>query len=430
MASATQRRVARKKAAQKAVAKRARRRDADPLYDPSAQLSGNQLALASGRLTDLEFKPREQALDEQSKTATTQGTALAARSQDYYRKVAEDAAAAVANQNAIRDRLSGGLAQIGTEAQTRNDTAAKTAADASAADATLRGQGLSGGGDVKTAQELAIQKSLAAAAAGSSRSAGELQSGNYAGLQASIQGSSALRGGEAQTSLLNRLANQQATLRQQKADLSSQRGAAKEKNLLDLRQQGFENAVTVQGLGIKREDLAAQTANQQAQIDAADRKQTAAEKHNAALEAIANRNADTSAGRLATAQEQDAYKRAHHLGPYKLPTTKKGKQPAAVRATKIKGRTQIGQARLAYTRSGGNYDAYLKNAPKDFPLPVLHAGYELAHQGYIGPNTIRGLKALGITVPSAWTRKPKARPGTAGSIASAISGAVSTGIGG
>lgn len=404
MASAAKRRAVRKKTA---VAKRARRRDRNPLYDPGQQLSGNALATAAGQLTDLQFKPQEQALDEQSKTATTQGTALADRSRAYYAGVAKEAAAAVANQQAIRDRLSTGLSAIGDQAQARVGQAQTDAATASSADSALRGQGLSGGGAEKTAAELAAQKASAANAAGQYQAAGALQSGNYAGLQAGIQGSSALKGGEAQTSLLNRLAGIQAGIGQKRADLSSQRGAAKEKNILDLRQQGFENAVTVQGLGIDKAKISSAAQTAAAGQAEADKKQKSVDKHNAALERIAQQNADTTSGRLLTAQQQDAYKRKHHLGPYKpAAAPKKTKQPAAVRTAKIKGRTQIGQARIAFTRSGGDYNKYIQNAPKDFPVPVLHAGFELVKQGFIGPHTVKDLKAIGITVPSSWTKDP------------------------
>jgi hypothetical protein len=59
--------------------KLAKRRDKNPLYNPSVQLSGNNLADAASQLTDLEFKPKESALDTQLKTATTQGAARACR---------------------------------------------------------------------------------------------------------------------------------------------------------------------------------------------------------------------------------------------------------------------------------------------------------------------------------------------------------------
>jgi hypothetical protein len=389
------------KKAATAAQKRARRRDANPLYNPATQLSGNQLALAASRLTDLQFKPQEQALDAQSKAVGAQGTALAGKSQDYYREIAHEAAAAVANQNAIRDRLNTGLAAIGDQAQARTAEAGQAATDAASKDASLRGQGLSGGGDAKLAGEIAAEKANVAQSAGTFRSAGELQSGNYAGLSAASQGSTAARGGEEYTRLLNRVANLQAGVAQKKADLSSQRGAAKEKNVLDLRQQGFENAVTAQGLGIDQAKLDAQINQDAAAAAAAEKKQRSADKLNEARLGIAQQNADTSSAnstetkRHHGAQETAAQKKA------------KKKRTAGARATILKGRSQITQAQTAFSRSGGNYNAYLQGGvKKGFPLPVLHAGYELAHQGYVGPNTVKQLRQLGITVPAQWTVNP------------------------
>jgi hypothetical protein len=75
--------------------------------------------------------------------------------------------------------------------------------------------------------------------------------------------------------------------------------------------------------------------------------------------------------------------------------------------TDYQGRQAILNARQQYKRFGRNYQRYVKDANKhQVPLPIAHAGYELESQGYVGPNTAKQLKDLGVRVPSAWRKKP------------------------
>jgi hypothetical protein len=448
MASATQRRAVRKKTAKKAAAaakkkaaakaklntpeaKHARRNDRNPLYNPGVQLAGDKLAQAAGDLTDLEFKPKEQALADQLSTATRQGTALADRASGYYKDLASGEAARMAQQQALRDRLSSSLGAIGDKTQQQIGEAKVGAVLSNQADRDLRGGGLSGGGDEKLTNELAMRQAQASQAAQGYKSDAEAQSGNYAGLQGAMAGTRDLKGGEAQQQLLNRLATEQAGIRSKRTDLESLRGETKTKHILDLRQTGFENAATLEGLGIKREDIAAQTEQakasasaKKAQLKEVSRSNRAKEKiaakklgitvaelherqrHNKAGEGTAQQNANTAARRAAKASAK-----------------KKGKTPDRV----LNARSDILTAESVYnSQFRGNFAKYRKALEgKGYKLPIIRAGFERANQGYIGPNTYKLLRQIGVSVPPEWLRRPsrpRARPRSGGPVSNTASG--------
>src|SRR4051794_18794470 len=58
------------------------KRNAYPLYNPAAGLSGQALYAAATKVTDAQITPRVDALNRQLDSATRQGSALAARSGD------------------------------------------------------------------------------------------------------------------------------------------------------------------------------------------------------------------------------------------------------------------------------------------------------------------------------------------------------------
>lgn len=402
-------------------ARRARRRDRDPLYNPGAQLSGNRLALAASQLTDLEFKPKEDALASQLKTATTQGTALAGRAGDYYKTIAQGEADRVANQQALRNRLTTSLQFLGDTTSGQIDQAQAKASEAARANQELRG-GIATGGDQQVQGELAARKATAALTAQGYKGDAELQSGNYEGLQSAMAGTRQLRGGEVQGQLLNRLATQQAGIRQQEADLSSQRGATKTKHVLDLRQTGFENAATIQGLGIKQADIEAQSETAKASQKAAAARQREVARANRAREKLAA-GAQGETGRHNQATESTAQQNANTAANRK---PKKPKTPDRV----FNARSDITTAQGVYqSKYRGNFAKYSRAMEREgYKGPIIHAGFEMANQGYIGPNTARSLRIIGVTVPAAWLRGPSpARQGqrTGSNVASGAASALS-----
>jgi hypothetical protein len=401
--------------------KLAKRRDKNPLYNPSVQLSGNNLADAASQLTDLEFKPKESALDTQLKTATTQGTALATRAGDYYRNLASGEADRIAQQQALRQRLSDRLKFIGDAAGSQVDQAQQTADARAKADENLRGAGLSGGGDQKVTDELANRKVQAALTAQGYQGDAEAQSANYEGLQRSMAGTRDLRGAETQGQLLNRLATQQSGIRQQQADLASTKGEAKTKHILDLRQTSFENSATAQGLGLKQEDIAAQAATAAASQDLAGRRQSEVERANRARERRATRTRvsgqkDKAAQRRIAQQNADANTTRANK-PAKGP--KRAKTPQSV----FKGRQAINAARGKF-RQFGNWARYARDGRKNnVPDSILRAGFELEHQGFIGPNTARLLRQeFGGGVLAGFPTRPRSVRSSANATASALAG--------
>lgn len=116
-------------------------------------------------------------------------------------------------------------------------------------------------------------------------------------------------------------------------------------------------------------------------------------------------------------QEKDAYARAHKVGAYKLPAAKGGKggsggsgggkKPKALTRGDVEDRRKISAAKAQYEgQYKSNYRRYFNDGRAHNVDPaVLHAGYELSKQGFIGPNTARNLKRLGYRLPAGWTKR-------------------------
>jgi hypothetical protein len=236
---------------------RVARDNANPLYDPSAILGGHALSQAASHITNAVLKPKEAALAAQMGMATTQGTALANRSQGYYRDIAAQEAGALARQKALDDARRTQLQAVGSTSQANIDQARQQ--EQSIMQARPQGQQ----GSTHVLDELAAIKANSASAQQAGETAANAHATNQADYLSGFYKSQGARGAEVGTEALNRLANQQATIRGQQSDLASTRGDELAKNLLTLRQSSFENAATMEGLGIKKTDLQAQIANDQ-----------------------------------------------------------------------------------------------------------------------------------------------------------------------
>lgn len=266
-----------------AKARRQRRLDKNPLYDPGTVLRGHSLADAVHNIVGLQYAPQERAIDRGERNTFTQGTALAGRAKGYYRDVAAREAQNVARQGALASATNSQLAGIASESQGQIAAAKAGEEQRQGADQNLRGEGLSGGPS-QAISELAAQRANAASSGQAFRSAGVLQGAAGTGLASSMAGAHAMHGAEEQGQLTNKLLNALAELRTKRTDLASDRGAAESKALLDLRQSGFENLATAKGLGLKEEDLAITAADKAAQRKLAKQKTSDARRHNKALE--------------------------------------------------------------------------------------------------------------------------------------------------
>jgi hypothetical protein len=243
-------------------------RNADPLYDPTRQLAGQDLYASAKKITDAQIDPRVSALGQQMKSATTQGTALASRAGDYYKQMAADEMRRVAQQRAIGNMLNEQTAAVGAGTQEAFDRMGAAEQQRQASDTTLRGTGL--GGDVsQVPEEIAAQRGTAATLQQGAANSAAQQGSEWSQLANAMSQSRQLRGGEVQGQLINRLANQQGQLRGQISDVESTRGDVFTKNLVDLRQHSFENLITQAGLNIKTADL-------QSNIDATNQRAEAA----------------------------------------------------------------------------------------------------------------------------------------------------------
>lgn len=177
---------------------------------------------------------------------------------------------------------------------------------------------------------------------------------------------------------------------------------------------------------LQRETLGLNTAKAASDVTT----KTLTAKLNAQAKKAANDLARDSLGertRHDQTNESIAQQRADQAGKPKKPT-KKGLSEGAKKAIHA-GRSDISRARALYEGVfKKNYKAYYNagiGAKKPLSSAVLHAGYELSKQGYIGPHTTKELKAIGITVPSSWRRKPSAAATsvrTVSGIATAVGG--------
>lgn len=234
-------------------------RNTDPLYNPGAGLSGQALYSAATKVTNAAVDPKVDALTHQLQSVTTQGSALAARGGDYYRQLAQDELGKVAQQKAIATMLNQQTAAVGQGTQQAFDQMSAAEQSRQNADTALRGQGL--GGDTTTVPaEIQAQRGTAATLQQASGNQAALQGADWSSLANAMAQSRQMRGGEVQGQLLNRVANQQQQVRQNISDTEATRGDTFAKNLLDMRQQQFENAVTGAGLQIKQSDIDAQLA--------------------------------------------------------------------------------------------------------------------------------------------------------------------------
>lgn len=151
-----------------------------------------------------------------------------------------------------------------------------------------------------------------------------------------------------------------------------------------------------------------------AATDAAAKKTDAKLKKVALKNTVSNTAADNALNdkKFASAAEKDAYQRKNHLGPYKLPAAKDPKAAKPLTDAQKRDRRKITTAKGQFEGPyKGNYRKYYDEGIAHGQEPaLLHAGYELSKQGYIGSNTARQLRELGYTIPPKWRKRPGGPP--------------------
>lgn len=390
----------------------ARSRRPSALYDPTLQLSGKALRRSAGKLVALELDPQRRALEQESQQATTQGTALAGRAGDYYRQIAQEAQGDLDRTAAIGNLLRGRVQASGAQAQAGVTAAVDQAAQLRSGDQAVRGQI---GAANATADEAQAAAQRAAAAQQGSLDTGAASDADYQRLLTLSSRATSAAGGETQRQLLTQLANRQADIASRRATVEAQQGPAVRKAVLDLRQQGFENLVTQEGLGIKRADLQASIESDRADQALAKGKLRLSARENrrrARLQreqlATTRRGQDVSAdtqrrGQDVSAQQRAADRRSREtiararrtgqkLESADAKKLKQGISNATVDLAsdpKLAGKNPAEQARILRKRGA--------------PAIVIRAARERASGG-LNFDTVQELKALGIRVPRNWRR--------------------------
>lgn len=416
--------------------------NANPLYDPTRQLSGASLRGAAKDLVNLEFAPQRSALSRELSNTTTQGTALAGRAGGYSQQLAQADAGLVPQVQAIGQLLGQKLGENTTAATAGINEALAGTQQRASADAALRGINLPGQTEGASAEAQRQRDTLALLSKSSADNAAGTTA-NYSGLAALSASSRAQMGNEVQGQLLTRLANQQGDVRARQADLARQEGPALSAKTGELRQQGFENLVTQAGLDIKTKDLQAQTKEgqdriklekqrlaetkksrlQRGRIAAADRRQRAAADRAARQGKASDINSygypNGEWRRMSTSQRQKA------ISDYDRQKTRDTTRPRAPKAVAPAKRKPMSQ-KAVDTRTGiDNALLSIQNDPKLQPLTfkpgpdlpralqrrgapplVAQAATEIARYGVLRPTTIAALKRAGIRVPQSWIGTP------------------------
>lgn len=387
--------------------------DRDPLYDPSQGLSGSRLRGAADALVGLEFGPQRKALEQESRRIDTQGGALSKRASDYFLQLAQQEQGSVDRMKAIGDLVGGQIREAGAANQTALDKVAAEAEQVRGADAAVRGEL---GGSDRLAEELAAARSRAAGAQQTALTDASSTMGNYAGLADISRQAREVRGGETVQQILNQIATQQADVRSRQGALEASTGPARTKAILGLRQQEFENAATVEGLGLDRDKLRAEMQQDLQDYRLGQGKLRETRRQNRA------RNRLTQAQINATLRGQDISADTQRRGQdiqAEIQRRNRASREAiaeANRRAKKGGSTRLETADARKVKIGiGNAFAALGNGKTEkwlrkqgAPELVIRAARERAGGG-LSLATQAELKRLGIKVPKGW-RGPQKGP--------------------
>ena len=394
------------------AAVQAKRDNANPLYDPAAPLSGANLRGAADSLVGLEFGPQRAALQQESAKIDTQGGALAGRASDYFLQLARQEQGSVDRMKAVGEMVGGQIRDAGAANQTALDKVAGEAETLRSQDVAVRGEGLQS--TDRLAEELAASRARAAAAQQTASTDAAQTTGNYAGLADLSRQAREQRGGETVQQILNRIATQQADVRSRSSALEGQVGNARTKAVLDLRQQGFENAATAAGLDIDQAELKARLANDQAdnrlarQQLAETRRQNAARNKLTEAQIRATRRGQTLSsstqrrGQDIQAEIQRRNRSSREAIAQANRDAKKGGKGRLESADARKLKIQIGDSTAAL--QSGRTEKWLRK--QGAPSIVIKAAKE-RQAGGLTLATQAELKRLGIRVPKGWKGKQK-----------------------
>lgn len=294
----------------------------NPLYDPSAALSGPTLKGAAKSLVNAQLKPALQSLDNQQEQTARNQVYTQSRLKDFFAMLGQQ-------QQAL---LGAGAAATTQGNQAQADIAGNTqsvlAKAAEAAQARLAQEAAVRGGDVMgtSADQLAARY---AADAGDASARAGINQGRAAALNTANQSALAgmglaanMRGAEMGRDVTNGFAKILGDIAQKRGDLTAQRPGLFADAVQKLRQQQFDNAVTLEGLGIRRDQIQADAATANARI-------TETERHNQQMEdsathddMLADKRFQLDKKKFGYQKARERYQKAHHLGSYHVPGDK------------------------------------------------------------------------------------------------------------
>lgn len=399
-----------------------------PLLDPTAVLAGQPLQRAATQVTDLQYRPQLHALDTQSANTRTQYGAVASKASDYYKGLAAEEAKAVARQQALGDWLKNSQAGVGTATQGAFQGMSDAEHQRQEQDASVRGAGLGGGSSSDVAGTIAATQGRAATLQQGAANAGVEQAGGWAGLLNAISAAHALRGTEQQGQISNRELNDLGSIATKRADLEGERGGALTKNLLDLRQQGFTNLATIQGLDLNRNKLAADvsqaatadaTANRRISSAAAANRANRTSRENIADAQITSRESVASANRTAAADKQAAKDAAAERKRVQGVRTAAGKAWAPFETAQglissggrvnvqANGQQTYDKAGNPVTRPASTQETIGALRAQKVPEWAIQAAVSIRHHGFITPEVVDLIhrSAPDVRIPTKY-RKP------------------------
>lgn len=370
-----------------------RRANRDPLLNPGVPLAGRRLRRAANQLTAAEFRPRRQALNREASAVSSTGERLAGQARDYYLQLAQQELGNVDKMRALGTGLQADVAAAGATAQQQLDAAGQQAAQLRAADAAVRGAG-NDVGMPDAAAELAAARARSAALQQQGATAAAQTTGNWAGLADASRTARGAAGGEAVTDFLRDVAIRRADVRRRRADLDTMAGTRRAENILKLRQQGYENAITARGLDVDMAQLQADMQNARANRrvqrrgqDVTARGQTLSARERRADRAARERQAQ------ADRESRERIARARSKGE-KL-------EPADARKLRIGVANALADLQ---SKKPAHPERWLRN--QGAPGIVIEAAMERYRRGGITTATARELRRLGVRVPRAWLLRP------------------------
>lgn len=384
-------------------AARARRlsaaRDAkNPLLNPQVALSGRNLRVAVNDLVDAETRPAMGAKDFEIQSANVQSSALANRHGQIATQVAGADTAAAARAAVISERVRQNMARIAQEGANAVDASGKAAQDALGQANT----GLQGSAAERLASERAALNARQASVSTAYRSSNEALSGIDEGYQNKMAATNQARLAEQAGAAQLRQSNKAAELAAQRAEIVASRGPLRTETLMKLRQQGFENAVVGQELGVKAASVEQQERNSR-------RSATTQRRAQDITAANARRTADTTKRGQDLTFKSGQKTRENQRELARLRANAKDKtKPESQYSIKTRGDIDGGIGRFKELEGRGYSEAEIKRVmtTKDRVPPWAYkAIYDLARGRGLHPVNAKSLENRGVRIPKDWRRR-------------------------